>query len=67
MLRNPFRKQMERVTDIRKVMEKVHMVFFYIKYHSHSREKVKKTIRVFTSFRNEMLGVADADVAADCF
>lgn len=43
------------------------MVFFYIKYHSHSREKVKKTIRVFTSFRNEMLGVADADVAADCF
>lgn len=43
------------------------MVFFYIKYHSHSREKVKKTIRVFTSFRNEMLGVTDADVAADCF
>ena len=66
VLRKELGKFTERTADIRKIFEKVKVIFLYIKYNSDFREKAQKAVCIFAGFGDKILRFPYPDISADC-
>ncbi len=53
------------MTDILKIFEEVHVVLLNVQDNANAREKAQKGVGVLACLGHEIVGFADADIAAD--
>ena len=54
---------MEGVSDVVNVLEEIHVILFHVKDNADFGIKAQKAVGVLAGLRQEIAGMADADIA----
>ena len=65
VFRKQFRKLMKWMTNIFQIFEEIEVILFDIKDYADFWEEMKKTVRIFTCFRNKRTWISDTDISSD--